>query len=610
MQINLRPFQERALSQYRPAFVRSPGVAKLGVAPTAFGKTIFMGYLAHKMCPQGYRFVVLSHRETLVDGNAKKIAKVDSSLNIAREIAKEHAEGDCDVVSASIATLKGTRALNFAERMRGDGRKIFLCTDEAHHSLADSYLNFFTLLNPDEHLGLTATPFRGTGEDLTAVYPETAFVIERSEMIDDGWLARPHHFTIDSEISLESVKTRGGEYVEKDLVRVLDTDVRNNLIVEAAVFGADYLKSKLNQPVARAVCFTINVDHAIKLEEQFRAAGWEAYAIHGGTPIEDRRHADLRLKESDKDIVLLSCGVLTEGWDVEECNLGLFSRPTKSAVLMDQMIGRVLRWLESKPGSLLLDIADRDADDRVTIASSFKLPPIWDAKGLCLREDERWFNQATETAPIQVAAALWECGSRDEAMALLNDPSNARLCKLEGREAWWKVGAEARLVIRDMSLVCRYTIQGGYVAEMRRGLDREVITHGRDLIQLCRAAETWAIEKFPQETMYLGYQRKDKGDPPTEKQIELLDKMGVTYPPEMTRAQASELIDTQMLIKNRELESGIMTFGKYKGQHVSKIPTHYVKFMVHDEKMAWMRGKPIYRVLATELSRRGEVEPA
>lgn len=605
--ITLRPFQERALQEYRVNCAKTGFGklgAKLGIAPTAFGKSIVMGYLAGQLCPKGWRVIILAHREALVTQNADKVRRVAPTLNVGVEIGKDKASGDCDVISASIATLKGERALLCINRWREDGRKILLCTDEAHHALADSYLHFFSLLNPDEHLGLTATPFRGDGESLSVIYPLVGFDVKRGEMIDDGWLARPRHFKVESTVSLASVRSRAGDYIEKDLVKTLDVKDRNDLIIAAANDGADYLRLELGLPVARAVCFALNVEHCYTMAESFKKAGWRAFPIEGATPIPDRRAADQALREATQNTVLISCGVLTEGWDVEEVNLGLFARPTKSPVLADQMLGRVLRWMEQKPDALVIDFADLHANDRVTIAQSFRLPREWTADGRCLRADERWFGEQLAKVSIRLASALWGCTNRGDVEAMLAHPETAKVKRLEGRDyLWWALGDEARMVVDQGTVVLSHTPQGDLVAEWRCGLDRRELSRDFSMGKVCHDAELWVDTTFPQHGFYL--RQKESYELASEKQIEFLKRKGIPHDPTgITKHEAGNLINESKMMANKELEAGIVTFGKHKGKHVGEVPTGWLKFMLYDVSMGWLKGRPEYALFSTELSKR------
>ncbi len=69
--------------------------------------------------------------------------------------------------------------------------------DEVHHAAAPSYRALLEHLDPDELLGLTATPERMDGEDITRWFgSRTAVELRLWEAIDDNHLAPFQYFGI------------------------------------------------------------------------------------------------------------------------------------------------------------------------------------------------------------------------------------------------------------------------------------------------------------------------------------------------------------------------------------------------------------------------------
>lgn len=597
MTIELRPFQEKALVQYRASFARG-GNSHLGIAPTAFGKSILMGYLASKMCPTGWRVVIVAHREALIDQNAKKVSRVDATLKVGREMAKDKADPTSDVISASIQTIQGERQAKCIEAWRADGRKIFLMTDEAHHALAPSYRELIEALKPDKHLGLTATPFRGDGESLEEIFPEVGFQISRGEMIDDGWLAKPIHYCQRTQVSLGEVKSKAGDYVESQLAKAINVESRNHLIITIAKEIRDDWMKSIEQQWFRGVCFSINVEHAHVLEQLFREAGFEAYAISAKTPIPERRAADERLRKGEAHVVLISCGVLTEGWDVEECNVGIFARPTKSNVLADQMLGRVLRWKADKKKSFVIDFEDSEAGDRVPISASFGLPPRWDARGRCLREDELWFREIYANSSLIAQSNMWRCLDRFDVEAILKNPDSYYARMLPDRDKqWWDLGIEFRMIVNAETIVVYQRSQGDWVAEQRLGEARTEIAAApiRDIV--LSKAESWVDYHRPQAFTRAWY----SSEPPTKEQLDQCKRWKVNIPPDATKKTVSDLLSYEKMARNRLLENGVWAIGKHKGKKITELPDYYVRYILENR----MGTRENLEILTAEGERRG-----
>lgn len=606
MTIELRPFQERALADYRKKF--SLGTSHLGIAPTAFGKSILMGVLAARMIPKTrHRFVILAHREALVRQNADKVRRAAPGLEVEVEIAEIWAIETADVISASIGSLKGDRLKRCAHDWRKDGRPIFLIIDEAHHSLAKTYLEAIEELKPDRLLGLTATPFRkddGDGSSLRGIYPELAFNIPRGEMIDDRWLASPRHWRVETGSTLFGVNVRIGEYVEKDLAEALDTDGRNAMIVNAALDAKQELES-MGMPSIKGVCFAINVAHCFALEAAFNKVGFQAKAIVGETPIHERREWDARLKTSVLDTIVISCGVLTEGWDVEEVNLGLFARPTRSPVLADQMLGRVLRHHPDKKAAVVIDFDDESSEGRVTIASTFKLPAGWDGIGECLRQDEVWFQQQLSSSSYSVRSALWKCKDRKEVCNILENKADAGPALLEDRGwLWWDLGPELRMVVDNSCLVIEQSDLGDYSLEHRAPGAVDQIGAFASVGEALSKGEAWVARNKPERSGFLRIKRDDDGRLASDKQKDVLKRWGLKFPHDLSVRTARIMMDEYIMESLREVERGRVSFGKYKGSEVSRLPTHYLEWVCSDEQASWMSKKAEYPLFIAELEAR------
>lgn len=603
MTFQLRPFQTQALDQFRVAWPKA--TAHLGVAPTAFGKSIMMGVLASRLVPKElYRFVILAHREALVRQNADKVLKVDPSLLVGVEMADVEAGPDADVISASIGTLRGKRLERCAAAWRADGRPLFLIVDEAHHSLAPTYREVIAALRPDRLLGLTATPFRPDddgGHSLREIYPELAFNIPRGPMIDDGWLAKPRHWTIRTHESLEAVSSRAGDFIESQLAQAVDTDERNQLVVAAAL----ECKNELGA-VVRGVCFAVNVAHAERLADALGAAGFDAMAITGETPIDERRAWDARLKAGKWDTILVSCGVLTEGWDVEEVNLGLFARPTKSAVLADQMLGRVLRHHEGKPAALVIDFEDGESD-RVSIAQTFALPSRWDSAGESLRDEEKWFAARLKDAPWTERGAMWGATCKDDVEQILAERRGPRLMDERGF-MWWDLGPEVRLTMGYVSLVVSQTEHGDFEVSCRKGDETQVLGRCGRGIEALQKAEAWMVRAFPREADYCRIGRSDDGRPPSDGQKLKLARLGSPATPGMTMREARIAISIAMMGVCKDLEEGLVGFGRYKGLPVGEIPLHYLAWHLEEGSQGRVflekTGRPELGMFAKEVARR------
>src|SRR5262249_17092092 len=146
-------------------------------------------------------------------------------------------------------------------------------------------------------------------------------------------------------LNLDDVRTRHGDYVEADLAEALmAADAPEHL-----VRGYGELA-----PERRALIFCPTVEMAYAVEHAFRSAGLTAASVVGSTPTAERQAIYQQVRAGGIN-ALVTCAVLTEGFDEPSIDCIMLARPTKSKVLFYQCIGRGLRLWPTKEDCLLVD---------------------------------------------------------------------------------------------------------------------------------------------------------------------------------------------------------------------------------------------------------------
>ena len=105
----------------------------------------------------------------------------------------------------------------------------------------------------------------------------------------------------------------------------------------------------------RALGFCVSVAHANYMASEFSKHGFESEAITGETPEPDRQRALQRLRLGQLHCIF-SVDVLGEGVDVPNVDTVILLRPTQSATVFSQQIGRGLRLSEDKAGLTIIDL--------------------------------------------------------------------------------------------------------------------------------------------------------------------------------------------------------------------------------------------------------------
>lgn len=191
-------------------------------------------------------------------------------------------------------------------------------------------------------IGLSATPWaRGMGRDGRWQDLIVAATIE--ELIAQGWLSRFRVFA-PSHPDLSKVGTVAGDYNETQLSAVMSESALVADVVE------NWRMHGENRPT---FVFAVDRAHAQLLQAQFEQTGVPTGYIDHKTP--NHARAEIRRQFHNGDIkVVVNVECLTTGvdWDVRCIVL---ARPTKSEILLVQMIGRGLRIAPGKDHLLVFD---------------------------------------------------------------------------------------------------------------------------------------------------------------------------------------------------------------------------------------------------------------
>jgi hypothetical protein len=102
--------------------------------------------------------------------------------------------------------------------------------------------------------------------------------------------------------------------------------------------------------------FTPTVAMAHATAKELSAAGIAAGVVSGETP-RDERLATYDAFRRGTVQALVNCMVLTEGFDAPWADCAVIARPTRSAPLFVQMVGRVLRTWPGKGDALVLNLS-------------------------------------------------------------------------------------------------------------------------------------------------------------------------------------------------------------------------------------------------------------
>jgi superfamily II DNA or RNA helicase/HKD family nuclease len=226
-----------------------------------------------------------------------------------------------------------------------------LVVDEFHHAAATTYDRLLKHLKPQELLGLTATPERLDGKDVTEWFNHRIAVELRLwEAIDQGFLVPFQYFGVADGTDLSHVTWRRGGYVADELSSLLSNDdLRVSKLLQA-------LQRIVLEPGSmRALGFCVSKEHAHYMARKFTGAGLASVALTGDDSPAERNH-HLRELRAGRLRCVFSVEILGEGVDVPTVDCVLLLRPTSSATVFTQQLGRGLRRAEGKSHLTVIDL--------------------------------------------------------------------------------------------------------------------------------------------------------------------------------------------------------------------------------------------------------------
>ena len=226
--------------------------------------------------------------------------------------------------------------------------------DEVHHAAADSYVALLDRLAPRQLVGLTATPERADAK-VYAHFPRPYVGNLRVwDAIQQQVLVPFRYFVLDVEgLDLSDARWNGG-YVDSDLSERL---IRAQDLWVHAVTRA--IRERIARPAdVRALTFCVDKAHARVVAERLSAAGLAARSLTDETPRGERDHAKGDLT-SGRIQVLCVVDLFNEGVDIPDVNTLFLFRPTESATVFLQQLGRGLRRSRNKDILTVLDVTGR-----------------------------------------------------------------------------------------------------------------------------------------------------------------------------------------------------------------------------------------------------------
>lgn len=309
--------------------------------PTGTGKSVVIGEFVRRAYTKfpGTRILMLTHVKELIQQNFEKLLQLWPSA-------------PAGIFSAGLGRKDTCFPITFggiASAVRGNfGHIDLVIVDEAHKLSPNEDTQYQRMVqslrstNPlVKVVGLTATPFRlgqGLLTDEEGLFTDVCFDMTGIEpfnwLISEGYLVPLIPKKTGFELNVDEVRIHGGEFVQKDLQEAVDK--------ESVSYSA--LREAINLAHDRNhwLVFASGVEHALHVCDMLDSLGVSACCVHSKMSTEDRDAviADFR---AGRYRAMVNNNILTTGFDFPGIDCIVMLRPTQSASLWVQMLGRGTR---------------------------------------------------------------------------------------------------------------------------------------------------------------------------------------------------------------------------------------------------------------------------
>ncbi len=347
-----KPFQEAILDKIAAEREELRKTRHLVVAATGTGKTMIAAFDFRRFSKQFRlqfdrqpRLLYVAHAERIVKQARLAFAHVQRDLNFGSFLV-----GGIDQTgdAALFATIQSLQRVIDEQRVSPDFYD-YVVLDEIHRSAAPTWRALLDWMQPKSVLGLTATPERTDGQDVTEYFGGCFTAeIRLPEAIARRLLVPFRYFGVTDELDFRHVNWTSTGY---------DREQLEAIYLDAGLQWAEGIRRAVHEYVAsptsmRAVGFCSGVRHAVFMAEAFERCrldneargvkGLRAASLSGESSVSERESVIGQLRRGELQIVFVA-DLFNEGVDIPELDTVLFLRPTDSLTIYIQQLGRGLR---------------------------------------------------------------------------------------------------------------------------------------------------------------------------------------------------------------------------------------------------------------------------
>ena len=299
----------------------------LVISATGTGKTYLTAFDVKQCAPKPRRVLFIVHRERIAKAALKSFRRV---LGDAYSSYGLYGGGNTDVDANCLFCTIQTLSRSDNYRQFSPREFDYIIVDEVHRVGGSTYQRVLDYFEPRFLLGMSATPERNDGFDVFEFFNyQVAYEIRLQQALENHLVAPFHYFGITDEAF--APKLEGGE---------------PDYAAEAKAIIDQSRKFGYSGPRLKCLIFCSRNVESERVAEEMSRLGARVVSLAGASTDDERENAMERLEAPDGPHALdyiITVDIFNEGVDIPTVNQVVMVRPTESAIVFVQQLGRGLR---------------------------------------------------------------------------------------------------------------------------------------------------------------------------------------------------------------------------------------------------------------------------
>jgi superfamily II DNA or RNA helicase len=322
--------------------IRANGKNKaLLISATGTGKTYLSAFDVKAVEAKTFLFIV--HRGNIANKAMETFKSIFGTTRSMGVFSGNRKEVNANFLFSTVQTISKPENLELFNKDHFD----YIVIDETHRAGAESYKRVLDYFNPGFLLGMTATPERTDGHDIFKYFDyNIAYEIRLHKALEEEMLSPFHYYGV-TDISVN------GQIIDDNAAfdSLTSNERLDKIIEKSSFYGCD-------SGEVRGLVFCSKVEECKILAAEFTKRGLPSIYLSGENTEEERSNAIEQLESDNKEEkiqYIFSVDIFNEGVDIPRVNQIIMLRPTQSAIIFVQQLGRGLRKTDGKEYLTVID---------------------------------------------------------------------------------------------------------------------------------------------------------------------------------------------------------------------------------------------------------------